>query len=331
MPLLSICIPTHNMGRYIRGAIQSALQQDCTDLELIICDDGSTDDTGAIVRGFSDPRLRYLAFENRAGQAGNFNRCLCAASGDYLTLLHADDLLLPGFVSDRLGRLQADRELAFVFGAVRVIDADDRHIATSAPWSSDRRFSSREMVQELLRACVVSPPSLMVRRRNVESAGRFREDLTWGHDWDWTIRLATTGSAAYTAEPAAAYRVHDASGTADMLKAAKNGVQERQILSDALRSLEAGDASFARLRREAFARLGRRQIYYAHLALERGQPAVARDNLRWAASADRRLTVRPTFWLLLLASLGFRSPYSMWARFRGMTEKPEDPGRSPAS
>ena len=321
MPHVSICIPTHNMGRYVGEAIASVLQQDWSDFELTVCDDASTDETAAIVNLVHDPRVRYRRFEDRAGQAGSFNRCLESASGEYLTLLHADDLLLPGFVSDRVSRLRARPDSAFVFGAVRVIDAEGRPIGVNAPWPGDRSFASREILQELLRACVVCPPSVMVRRRNAQSAGPFRQDLSWGHDWEWTIRLAATGGASYAAEPAAAYRVHDGSGTAEMLKAARNGPQERRILGDAIASLSKTDPSFRRFRRDAFASLARRQLYYAHLALEREQPTVARNNLGWAARADLRLTARPTFWLLLLATLGLRAPYAGWARLRGLDGK----------
>jgi len=320
--LVSICIPTHNMGRYLGGAIASVLGQTLSDFELIVCDDASTDETAAVVNRSHDLRLRYRRFEDRAGQAGTFNRCLESASGEYLTILHADDLLLPGFVSDRVHRLRARPDAAFAFGAVRVIDAEGRPIGVNAPWPEDRDFTSREILLELLRSCVVCPPSVMVRRRNVHSAGPFRQDLTWGHDWEWTIRLAATGDAVYAADPAAAYRVHDGSGTAEMLKAARNGPQERRILSDAIDCLAAADPSYGRFRRDAFASLGRRQLYYAHLALERRQPGVARNNLRWAARADPRLVARPTFWLLLLASLGLRSPYAGWTRLRGLNGEP---------
>lgn len=322
MPAVSICIPTHNMARYVGEAIGSVLRQDWTDLELIVCDDASTDETAAIVSQFGDARVRYRRFEDRAGQAGTFNRCLDAASGEFVTLLHADDFLLPGFVSGRVSRLRAHADAAFAFGAVRLVDAAGRPVGVNAPWPDDRLLERGEILRELLLACVVCPPSLMVRRWNAQSAGRFRQDLTWGHDWEWTIRLAATGSASYAAEPAAAYRVHDASGTAEMLKAARNGSQERRILEGALTRLSEAEPTIARFRREAFAKLGRRQLYYAHLALSRGQSAVARNNLGWAARADLRLTTRPTFWLLLLATWGLRAPYAGWTRLRGVGGTP---------
>ncbi len=322
MPLVSVCIPVHNMGRYVGDAIRSVLDQDQGDFELIVCDDASSDETPAIAASFEDRRLRYCRHDARVGQAANFNRCLRVASGEFTTILHADDLLLLGFLSDRASRLLRAPETAFVFGAVDVIDAEGRKVGLNAPWSEDRRFSSREMLETLLRACVVCPPSLMVRRTCAVTAGPFREDLTWGHDWEWTMRLATTGSAEYVAEPRAAYRVHDGSGTADMLKAAKNGAQERQILADTLIALTARDGTFRRSRRDAFANLGRRHLHYAHLALERGQKAVVRHNLGWAARADLSLATKPTYWLLALASLGLRSPYTRWARFRGLSGNP---------
>jgi glycosyltransferase involved in cell wall biosynthesis len=306
------------MERFVGEAISSVLEQDWADLELVVCDDASTDGTAAVVSRFRDPRLRYHRFQNRAGQAGSFNRCLAAATGEFVTLLHADDLLLSGFVRDRVLRLRSNPQSAFVFGGVRLIDAEGRTVGASAPWGDDRHFASRDLLRELLRACVVCPPSVMMRRRNAESAGPFRENLTWGHDWEWTIRLAATGGAEYAAAPAAAYRVHDGSGTAEMLKAARNGPQERQILIDAIDRLASTDPSIRGFHRTAFASLGRRQLYYAHLALERHQPSTVRDNLGWAAKADPRLVTRPTFWLLLLASLGLRRPYMRWRHLRGM-------------
>jgi hypothetical protein len=163
---------------------------------------------------------------------------------------------------------------------------------------------------------VVCPPSLLVRRTNAQAAGLFRQDLTWGHDWEWTIRLAVTGDAHYAAHPLAAYRVHDGSGTEDQLRAARNGAQERLILSQALTVLVGRDPSLGRVRDPAFANLGRRHLYYAHLGLERAQASVVRKNLGWAARADPSLALRPTFWLLALASLGVREPYLRWARLR---------------
>lgn len=304
MPKVSVCIPTHNGARYLREAIDSVFQQEFEDYELVICDNASKDDTPEICRSYSDHRLRYLRCEEGVNQGGNFNRCLTEARGEYVTILHADDSILPGFVMDRVKRLEDRPTLGFVFGAVRIIDENGLVTSTSSQWVEDRDFGRGELLDSLLFGCIVSPPSLMVRRSSAERVGSFRTDLTWGHDWEWTLRLAEQCSACYTSEPLAAYRVHSESGTCEQLKTAKNGDQEERILRTVLARLEAGDRRFRKLRRPALRALSRRQMYFAEQALLEGRKQVARNNLWYAAKSDLKAVTRPTFWAMLVASAG---------------------------
>ncbi len=167
----------------------------------MICDNASTDETPEICRSYTDPRVRYCRFEELVNQAGNFNRCLKEACGEFITLLHSDDLLLPGFLADRASRLERNPGPGFVFGAVEIIDEKGERISISKRWAEDRRLDSEELVGSLLMACIVSPPSLMVKKSVADTAGPFRTDLTWGHDWEWTIRLAGIAAAEYSAAP----------------------------------------------------------------------------------------------------------------------------------
>jgi glycosyltransferase involved in cell wall biosynthesis len=317
MPEVSVCIPTYNSAPYLRQAIESVLGQEFGDYELIVCDDASTDATPELCRSYRDPRLRYLRYEENAGQAGNFNRCLREARGEFLTLLHADDYFLPGFVTDRVRRLKERPELGFVFGAVQMVDAEDTPLSVSQRWPDDRFFQPGELLDSLLLGCIVSPPSLMVRRACAEAAGLFRTDLTWGHDWEWALRLAERAAACYASKPLAAYRVHDGSGTAAQLSAAKNGRQERRILQETFARLIARDHRFRKLRRPALQALSRRHMYFAEQALLGGRRAVTRNNLRYAALADAGMLARPTFWALLCGSLG---PVAWYSRYRALRQ-----------
>ncbi len=315
MPKVSVCIPTYNTARYLLEAIESVLAQEFDDYELVICDNASTDETPEICRSYTDPRIRYCRFEELVNQAGNFNRCLKEACGEFITLLHSDDLLLPGFLADRVSRLERNPGPGFVFGAVEIIDEKGERISISKRWAEDRRLDSEELVGSLLMACIVSPPSLMVKKSVADKAGPFRTDLTWGHDWEWTIRLAGIAAAEYSAAPMAAYRVHGASGTADILAAARNGHQERRILRETFARIGGDEKRLGHLRREAFVALGRRHMYFAEQALFEGQRAVVRNNLRYAAMADPRLMTRPTYWALLAGSIG---SIKWYARYRAM-------------
>lgn len=314
MPKVSVCIPTYNTARYLPEAIESVLEQSFTDYELVICDNASTDQTAEICSSYDDPRIRYARFEEKTNQAGNFNRCLQEAQGEFITILHADDLLLQGFLADRVKRLE-DREIGLVFGAVQIVDRQSAIISTQSRWSEDQCFQTGELVESLLFGCIVSPPSLMVRKECAEKAGAFRTDLTWGHDWEWTLRLAENSAACYASVALAAYRVHDESGTAEVLNAAENGHQERQILKETLARVSAGNKRFDKLKRPAFRALSRRHMYFAEQALLGGRRRAVLNNLWYAALADWSMILRPTFYALLLAAAG---PTSIYTRYRAL-------------
>jgi hypothetical protein len=146
--------------------------------------------------------------------------------------------------------------------------------------------------------------------------------LTWGHDWEWALRLAERCSGCYGSKLLAAYRVHRESGTAEQLNAAKNGYQERQILKETLARLAASNSRFRELRQPAHRALSLRQMYYAEQALLVGRKDVARNNLWYAAKSDVRAITRPTFWAMLAASAGRISWYMHYRTVRNPMVSP---------
>jgi len=309
----------HNGERYLAQTIESVLDQDFHDYELVICDDASTDATPEICRRYRDARIRYVRFAERGGQASNFNRCFEESRGTLVTLLHADDFYLPGLLTRRVSQLEGHPETGFSCGAIQMVDAGGAALSTARPWSEGRLFRRGEMVEPLLHGCVILALGLVLRR---ERWLRFRTDLTWGHDWDWALRLAEENGASYDPEPVSCYRVHDASGTAEILNAAKNGDQERQILEEAFARLPSADSRTSAWRRSALQSLARRHMYFAGQALLEGRSRVARYNLRYAIQADRSMALRATTWAILLGSVAGRAWYEGFRRVRGSRHGP---------
>ena len=95
MPMFSVCLPTYNRGYCLANAIQSVLDQDFDDYELLICDDASTDNTRAIIQSFDDRRIRTHFWPERGGIYANHNRCIGDALGPWVVFLHSDDQLVP--------------------------------------------------------------------------------------------------------------------------------------------------------------------------------------------------------------------------------------------
>ena len=128
LPRVSVCIPTYRGRATIGPAIESVFAQSLTDFELIVIDDGSPDDTRAIVEGFADPRLIYVRNEHNLGPQGNWNRCLELARGKYFKLLPHDDLLHPHCLERQVAVLDTDRDerIALVFSARDVLGPEGR-------------------------------------------------------------------------------------------------------------------------------------------------------------------------------------------------------------
>lgn len=113
-PLVSVVVPTYNYGRYIAEALASILTQTVSDLEVVVVDDGSTDDTQEVLQPFTDPRVCVVRQEH-AGTAAARNRGKAKARGQFIAWLDADDLWRPTFLERQLAVLEAEPEIGFCF------------------------------------------------------------------------------------------------------------------------------------------------------------------------------------------------------------------------
>ena len=130
-PLVSVVITTWNRSRFIRDAIDSALAQTFRDFEIILLDDGSTDDTAEKVGDYGPP-VRYF-FQENVGMAAARNRALAHATGKYAAFLDSDDIWLPGKLEADVAILEADRDVGLVCSLMEVIDPDGRRTGIRKP------------------------------------------------------------------------------------------------------------------------------------------------------------------------------------------------------
>jgi glycosyltransferase involved in cell wall biosynthesis len=303
MPKLSVCIPTYNTAAYLPEAIESVLSQGFTDYELLICDDGSTDETPELVRRYGDPRIQYFRSEHRLGQAHTWNRCVALAKGRYVALLHADDRYLDGFLESRISTLDREADVGMAFGAVRLIDEHGAAVAERCFSSRDIVFPAPEFLRHLLLDCVIFPPSVVVRRTCYETVGPFNEARFWGIDWELWLRLSTRYGVAYSAAITSAYRVHAQSATPVALSTARNASDGFDVLMRIFSEIDSSPqlASYASLRRAALCAFAMRALSAAGYMCERGNLAAVRTNLRYALRANPKLLSRPTVWALALS------------------------------
>jgi glycosyltransferase involved in cell wall biosynthesis len=122
-PRVSIVISTWNRSRLLRRALESALSQTLEDIEIVVSDNGSTDDTREVVREYDDPRLRYSRVEHNLGLHGGLNRALGLATAPYVAMLHDDDMFYPRNVEVKAAFFDAHPTVGTVYSPVDVLDA----------------------------------------------------------------------------------------------------------------------------------------------------------------------------------------------------------------
>jgi glycosyltransferase involved in cell wall biosynthesis len=212
-PLVSICIPTYLGAQTIGATIESVLNQDFTDFELIVVDDGSPDETAAVVRQFSDPRLRYERNEHNLGPVGNWNRCQSLACGKYFKLLPHDDLLAPACLTQQVKVLEEDTDerIALVFCARDVIGPDGRVLTRRGyPSSKTGVIQGNELARRSVRAgtnLIGEPGGVLFRRALSVVVGGFDATNSYVIDLDYWFRLLAHGDAYYLSQCLASFRV----------------------------------------------------------------------------------------------------------------------------
>lgn len=131
-PIVSIGIPTYNRADgLLKNALQSALNQTYENVEVVVSDNCSSDNTAEFVRSFENPRLRYFRHDKNIGPVNNFNYCLEKANGDYFLLLHDDDLIDPDFVETCMQHANFEKHYGIIRTGTRLIDENGNVLSES--------------------------------------------------------------------------------------------------------------------------------------------------------------------------------------------------------
>jgi glycosyltransferase involved in cell wall biosynthesis len=183
-PKVSVVLPTHNREAMLPTAIRSVLDQTLSDLELIVVDDGSTDDTPVVVEAFADPRLRYVRLDRRRGAARARNAGLERVHGDLIAFQDSDDEWLPGKLESQVALLGSTAVGAV--GGRYSVDAGAVKMHLRAP----RLEMGRDYESELLEGPCCISPLWLIRRPLLDELDWFDERMVCLEDWDLMLRLS---------------------------------------------------------------------------------------------------------------------------------------------
>ena len=305
---VSVVIPTYNYGRFVRDAVDSALAQTYRDCEIIVVDDGSTDDTRALLAPYGD-RIRYLYQDNRGLSAAR-NAGIRAVRGAYVAFLDSDDIWMPAKIEAQMALFAANPDLGLVScgGFTMDVDGDVSDTRFVRPAENDRN-RGRVYRKLILGNFISGGSNAVVRRACLDAVGLFDERLRSAEDWDLWLRVARDYEIAFVHEPLVKVRLSPGSmsgaSNVDRMLANERLVLDRYCADDRypVGRLLAGRAYAERFGRAALAYLsiGDRRNAWRHLATA----------LRW--HPVHVCTQRP------LMTLAFRlaAGEQMFARLRG--------------
>jgi glycosyltransferase involved in cell wall biosynthesis len=186
--LVSIVLPVYNAEKYIKKSIDSILNQTYTNWELLIADDGSTDNTKKIVDNYNDKRIRVFHNEKNLGPFPTRNKLLKLAKGDLITFQDADDISLPNRIEEQVKAFLEDKELGIVGTWIEIILEDGKTINTMKYPLEDNEIKQKNQTMNAF-----FNPTAMIRREAYEKLGGFREYLLNGfsnQDYDWSYLIS---------------------------------------------------------------------------------------------------------------------------------------------
>jgi glycosyltransferase involved in cell wall biosynthesis len=215
MPRVSIVIPTYNRATLIAEALHSVQAQTFQDFEIIVADDGSTDNTAQVVQQFGQS-LIYVSLPHRGQPAATRNGGLRAATGEFIAFLDSDDIYFEYKLSTQIAVFDAYPEVGVVYSdGVFFRDTPDQpigHIQTGLPSPSGNVFA------ELLRGNFLAPPVMLIRKTCLDRVGWFDEhpDYVLVEDYDLWLRLATQCPFKYVPGDVAAIRRHPGNSSSNI-------------------------------------------------------------------------------------------------------------------
>ncbi len=230
-PLVSICMPVYNGEKYLQEALNSVLAQTYKNLEVVVADNVSTDSTAGIVSSYNDERIKYFLNSEHVSMVENWNIAVEHATGKYIKMVHADDVITPDAVEKQVAAFEADSDVVICFSASEIINENSETVLTRRIFHRDRLLNGCAFAKRSLRGRNIygEPTNIMYRREALAVVGEYDVSSPYCVDWDYNIRVSYLGKAFYYTEVLAKYRISTGSETSKLYRESFAGLMNDSI------------------------------------------------------------------------------------------------------
>lgn len=209
LPQISVCIASYNHENYIYAALESVINQDYENLEIIVVDDCSTDNSVAEIKRFAKKYpVTFIQQEENQGPSLTTNRAIKAAKGEFVAFLGSDDLMLPGRLHAQARHLMENNNCVAVMTDIAAVGQDGSVFEHSEGIENQFNQPFYNLRKQLLAGNFINAPSAMVRRDDLLAVQSFSPLLRYVQDYDLWGKLLTRGEISKIAKPLTGYRVH---------------------------------------------------------------------------------------------------------------------------
>ncbi len=199
---VSVIIPSYNHSAFVIDAISSVLNQTYKDIELIVIDDGSKDQSPTLLKEFNEKNHFTLVLKENEGVCATLNRGIKIASGDLITFLASDDLMPPTKISEQVEMMSKHPEVDVIAGAITIIDDTNKPVSKRTP-----KYLGLVTFEQMLERNQVIAPTAMFRKETFQKFGRYNPEYVIEDYYMWLKILSNKGKILNTANIWAYYRV----------------------------------------------------------------------------------------------------------------------------
>lgn len=296
-PLVSVCIPNYNYGHFIEMAIKSACEQSYSNIEVVVVDNASTDQSIDIIASLQQKyQFRFVRNERNIGMVENFNKCMELSNGEFVLFLSSDDVLKPQFVS-RCMELFSTYDVGMVAAHCDGID-DQHNVADKKPfYESSGIIKGQEHAKIFLMTGVYFPSQVLIRKKTLQSVGGWNTKYPIFFDWYLWFCISLKSNIGYIRDSLVSYREHDHNASSASIKNLQM-IFEKYLLKLDFFSLIKGNGYLMQFKEEAIRKLAANCMYYVTSMLKINEYELAKKYFDMIQVFDPSMPTRDDYKIL---------------------------------